>query len=86
MRRRVPDTLGRLGSLFLDTLVVRPWFDQGPLVQGHYSSVAGRLRSSIALVGDDLAPLSRRIVYSHSRTGDFVSCFGMGFGERDPST
>ncbi len=86
MRRRILDTLGRLGSLFLDTLAVRPWFGQGPLVQGHYSSVAGRLRSSIALVGDGLAPLSRRIIYSHSKMGDFVGCFEMGFGERDPST
>ena len=86
MRRHVPDTLGRLDSLFLNTLVVRPWFGQGPLVQGHYSFVAGRSRSSIALVGDGLAPLSRRIVYSHSKMGDFVGCFEIGFGERDPST
>ena len=85
MRRLVLGTLGRLGNLFLDTLVVRLWSGRDPLVRGHCSFVAGRLRSSIALVGDDLVLLNRRIVYSRSRMGDFADCFEMGFGERDLS-
>ncbi len=41
--------------------------------------------SSTAPVGDGLALFDHRIGYSHNRTGDFVSCPGMGSVGRGPS-
>src|SRR5258707_34998 len=84
-RPRAFDTLGRLGSLSLVTLVVLPWFDRDPLVQGRYSSVGGRLKSSIVLVGNDLALSGYRIVCSQNKMGGLVDCSEMDFGEHDPS-
>ncbi len=84
-RLHVPDTLGRLDSLFLDTLVMLPWFGRDPLVRGRYSFVGGRSKSSIVWAGSDPVLFGRHIVYSHGRMGDLVSCLGTGFGERDPS-
>src|SRR5258707_5867774 len=85
MWRRVLDTVSRLDSLFLDILVMPPWFDRGPLVWGRYSFVEGHLKSSIVSVEDDLVLSGRRIACSHSRMGGFVDCLGMGSGERDLS-
>src|SRR5258708_5277859 len=85
MQRRVPDTLGRLDSPSLDTLVKWPWFDQGPLVQGRYSFVGGCSRSSTVLEGDGPAPSGHRIICSRSRTGDSVCCWGMDSAGRGPS-
>src|SRR5260370_27549812 len=78
MQRHVLDTLGRLDSPSLDTLVGSLWFDRDPLVRGHYSSVGGRSRSSTASEGDDPVPSGHRIVCSCSKTGGSVYCWGMG--------
>ncbi len=84
-QQRIPGTLDSLGSPFLGTLAALLWSDQGPLAQGHYSSVGGRLMSSIASAGDGFALFGRRIVCSHSRMGGFVGCLGMGSAGRGPS-
>ena len=84
-RLPVPDTLGRLDSLFLDTLVVLLWFGRDPLVRGRYSFVGGRLKSSIASVEDDFVLSGRRTICSRNRTGGSVCYWGMGFVGCDPS-
>ena len=78
MRRHVPDTPGRLDSLFLGILVVPPWFGQGPWVRGHCSSAGGHSKSSIALVEGDLALSDRHIICSRNKMDDSVCCWGMG--------
>src|SRR5258708_34251700 len=72
--QRILDTLGTLGILFPGILVVLPGFSRGPLVQGHYSFVGGRLMSSIVFVGDYLVPSGHRIAFSHSRMCCSVCC------------
>ncbi len=52
VRPRVLDTLDRLDTLCLGTLVVAPWSGRDPLVLGRYSFAGGRLKSSIAYFGN----------------------------------
>src|SRR5258707_14410848 len=85
MHRRIPDTPGRLDSLFLNILVVPLWSDQDPLARGRYSFVGEHLRSSIASVEGGLVLFGHRIACSRNKMGDSVCCRGMGFVGRDPS-
>src|SRR5258707_14988807 len=85
-RLHVPDALGRLDSLFLDTLVVLPWFGQDPLVRGHYSFVGGHSKSSIVWVKSDPVLFGHHTACSHSKMGGLVNCLETGSGEHGPST
>ena len=85
-RLHVPDTLGRLDSLFLDTLVMLPWFGRDPLVRGRYSFAEGRLKSSIVYSGNDLVLFGRRTVCFRSRMGGLVECLETDSGGRGTST
>ena|SRR5258708_4382775 len=84
-RQHALGNLGRPDSLFLDILVMPLWFSQDPLERGRYSFVGEHLTSSTVLVEGDPALSGRCIVYSHSKTGGFVGCSGMGSVGRGPS-
>ena len=84
-RLRVLGIPGRLGTPFLDTLVMVPWFGRDPLARGRYSFAEGRSKNSIVCFENDLALFGRRTVYFQNRTGGLVDCLGTGFGGHGPS-